>query len=346
MNELLKNLKVKKKMNVYGGTMIALIAVLGMVAAIASVCMNMQTRDITDNWMPCLTLTRQLDTLTSNYRLQQYAHINTTDPDEKSTHEEEMYRIDAEITTVRDELESYFTENKEWELLASIDEKWTSYKTQSEELILMSREGREAEARVHMVGDIQATYNDFGDNFDQLVTFEQENTDRSSRESGILFKIVIIIVICFILLSIVIVIILSRTLSNLIIDPLKRVQDALYKLQNNGDLNFSLEYDSKDEFGEMVNAILAFVNALTAIIKDESYLMAQMAEGNFNITSNASELYVGDFEQILISLRGIKNKLGTALASISTSADQVNVASSQLASESQNMADEIGRAHV
>lgn len=339
MKEHIKNMKVKAKMTAYGGIMIALIAVFGIISTMASVFMNMQTKDITQNWVPTLTIALQLDTLTSDYRLQQYGHTSTTDADLKTAYETRMWEIDAEIDEKIQEMESYFVMEEETALMEEIVEKWALYKQASEEIILMSRSGQEEEAGVLMVGNMKTVYDDFGASFDELVAFEQNQTTISSNNATILFNIVLVVVIAFIVISIVVVIFLSGILTRLITEPLKKVQVALFKLYKEGDLNFTLEYDSKDEFGELVNNINDFVHSLIAIIKDENALMAEMAKGNFDITSNASELYIGDFEQILLSLRDIKLKLGHALAGISAGASQVNVASDQMAMEAQSLAD-------
>lgn len=338
MNERIKNMKVKMKMNLYGWCMIALILLLGLVSIFASIFMNMQTNAITQNWVPTLTYALQLDTLTSNYRLQQYGHISTTDFDLKTSYEEQMYALDEEITAVRDKMESYFTEEEEWTYLADIDEKWAAYKSQAEEVIILSRTGKEDEAGEHMTQDIKATYDAFGESFDQLVAFEQMNTQRSENNSAILFNIVLIVVIAFVILSILVVLYLSKLMTKLITAPLEKISAALYQLQKKGDLNFSLEYDSKDEFGALTNNINEFVQTLVAIIKDSNELMSQMALGNFHINSKIRELYIGDFENLLLSMRGIKQKLGSTLSGISESATEVNTASAQMAGEAQNLA--------
>lgn len=339
MKEKLKNMKVSGKMKAYGVIMIAIIIFLGVVASAASILMNMQTRQITTNWMPSLTLGLQLDTLTSDYRLQEYAHISTTDSDEKIIIESRMQEISAEIYAKIEELESYFVMDEEYDMLSEILDSWAKYQDSAEEIIILSRTEQEVEARVLMTGESKTIYDDFGTKFDELVEFERSHTDDSSTKANTLFYIVLIVVAVVIIVSIIIVIYISKTMTSLIVTPLQRVDVALNRLYKEGNLDFSLEYESKDEFGDMVNTISSFVQALVSIIKDENQLMAEMAKGNFNINSKVKELYIGDFEEILLSLRGIKTKLGETLHGIAASADQVNAASGQMSQEAQNLAD-------
>ncbi len=339
MKERFKNMKVNAKMKTYGGIMITLIILLGVISAAASIFMNTKTKDITENWMPTLTLSLQLDTLASDYRLQQYGHISTQDAALKAAYEQRMEEINQEILAKKLEMESYFVMEEERALIVKIDEKWQLYQEASKEVIDMSLKGKEKEAGIHMVGDMKDIYDDFGNSFDELVAFEQSQTNSSANSANVLFYIVLVVVAFFIVSSIIIVIIISNTLTRLITGPLKKVQIALLKLYKEGDLDFSLEYESKDEFGELVDEINNFVHSLIAIIKDESELMEEMAKGNFDVNSNARELYIGDFESIIIALRDIKLKLGHALAGISAGAEQVDIASNQMATEAQNLAD-------
>lgn len=339
LKERLKNLKVRKKMLVYGVIMIVLVVFLGAISMLASFFMNMQKNDITSVWMPALVHARELDTLTSNYRLQQYGYIAATTDAKRQEFDDAMTAIEQDIQETSNQMQTYFTEQEEFDMMDVISEKWAEYLEHGEDIIALSNSGRAEEAEEQMVGEIKNVYDEFGAVFDQLVEFEQQNTDKSSRNFDILYKFVIIVIIAVVIIAIVLVLLISKVMTALIVEPLHRVEKAVTKLYKEGDLNFDLSYESKDEFGQLVDLINNFVNALVSIIKDEGHLMSEMAQGNFNINSNATDLYIGDFEQILLSMRGIKHKLGSALSGIARSAEQVNVASAQMAEEAQNLAD-------
>lgn len=339
ITDRIRNMRVKKKMNFYGMTMIATLIFLGAVSALASVFMQIQTTDITENWVPCLTYARQLDTLTSDYRLQQYGYL-TADSEEKILeYEERLNEIDAEISETSATMQSYFVDPKEVEMMDLIKADWALYKEQSASVMELSRNGENEQAAKMMVGDIKDTYDEFGAIFDELVAFEQENTDRSANNADILFNMVMVAILIVVVVAILVVLKMSGVITGMITEPLSRVSKAMEKLYKEGDLNFQLEYDAKDEFGNLVDGINTFVGALVQIIRDADYLMSEMAQGNFNITSRCGEVYVGDFENILKSMRGIKIKLGTALSGIADSAGQVQLASNQMAQEAQSMAD-------
>lgn len=339
MKERLKNMKVKVKLNVYGGVMIALIVLLGVTSAVASVLMNMQIKTITENWMPSLTYAKDLDVMTSDYRIKQYGHLTAANEAQMADYEMQIDELDNQITSTSAEMEQYLSTDEEKTLLTEIREKWALYKEQSKEILELSGKGHTAEAGELMVGDIKTTYDDFGETFNKLVAFEQKHADISAEKANTLFMIVLVTIAAVILVSILLVIYLSRSITVMITEPLDKIQKAMGRLYKEGDLNFQLDYQSKDEFGKLTLEINNFVSALVTIIKDQGYLMSEMAKGNFDITSQVGNLYIGDFEQVLLAMRGIKNKLGTALSGIADSAEQVNLAAGQMAMEAQKLAD-------
>ena len=75
------------------------------------------------------------------------------------------------------------------------------------------------------------------------------------------------------------------------------------------------------------------------IIRDVHYILEEMSGNNFAVHSKARESYVGDFENILQSVRGIKYSLTGTLNQIRESADRVGLGSSQLADSAQSLAE-------
>lgn len=339
LKESMRNMKVKKKLVVFGSIMGALVVILGVFSAVSSILMNRQLKDITDNWVPTLVAAKELDTLTSDFRLQQYGHITSVTDEDMNRYETALVEIDAQVTAKSKEMETFFVMDEEVEYLRVIRERWAQYLELSTQIMQMSRNGQKAEAGELMVGEAFDVYDNFGAVFDELVEFEQMHTDDSEASAEMMFTVIIIAIICVILIAAIIVLRLSSIMTVLITEPLAKVKASMDKMYKEGNLNFELEYNAKDEFGELVSGINQFVKSLVTILKDEGYLMSEMAKGNFNVTSKATDAYIGDFQQVLNAMRGIKLKLGNALAGIADSAKQVNLASDQLASESQSLAD-------
>ena len=94
-------------------------------------------------------------------------------------------------------------------------------------------------------------------------------------------------------------------------------------------------YESGDEMGHLANDMRSMITILSTVIRDETYLLNEMANGNFGISSQAKDSYVGELDSVLSSLNMIIGNLRAALLQISQSAQQVAAGSEQVASGAQ-----------
>ena len=132
----------------------------------------------------------------------------------------------------------------------------------------------------------------------------------------------------------VVVIRVSRKISQ----PIKECAERLETLSR-GDLTSPVpQYDSRDEIGTLSAATANIVTGLHDIIRDEDYLLKEMAAGNFAVTTNHPEVYVGDMAAVLDSLRHIKTNLSSTLRQIEQASDQVAAGADQVASGAQALA--------
>jgi len=80
-------------------------------------------------------------------------------------------------------------------------------------------------------------------------------------------------------------------------------------------------------------------NHLKAVINDSGSLLSEMAEGNFNVTSAAADLYVGDFETLIVAMNRLNSQLDATLRQIKESSQHVMIGSEQLAGSAQELAE-------
>ena len=85
------------------------------------------------------------------------------------------------------------------------------------------------------------------------------------------------------------------------------------------------------EVGQTATLMREFQQFQKEIIADIDYLLAEMANGNFNVATACEHNYKGDYVNILTSLRKINRTLNATLREIRLSADQVDDGSEQVA---------------
>lgn len=145
----------------------------------------------------------------------------------------------------------------------------------------------------------------------------------------------VIIVVASLLIAVVII----RKLAAGIGQPVRLCADRL-RLLSEGDLQTEVPaIYSEDETGVLAESTRTIVTGLKTLIEDIHYILENMSQGNFNITSQAKETYQGDFIKILESERQIKRKLSSTLLDIKEAANQVSLGSGQLAESAQNLAE-------
>lgn len=120
--------------------------------------------------------------------------------------------------------------------------------------------------------------------------------------------------------------------------PIKACADRL-ELLSRGDLDAAVpSFQSKDEVGELVTSTGIIVSALSTILKDIDNMLSEMGKGNFMVDSEVSNLYIGSFAPLLVSMRQIKSRLSDVLLQIRSSADQISGGAAQVSNGAQALA--------
>ena len=146
-----------------------------------------------------------------------------------------------------------------------------------------------------------------------------------------------IINVLVILISILASIVVALKLSVNISAPMRACAERM-KLLVEGDLESPVpESTGRDETAELTRSTAEMVRGLNTIIYDISYLLTEMAGKNFDIQSSHREAYVGDFQNILLSMRTLKVELSNTMRQINISANQVSSASGQVSNGAQTL---------
>ena len=132
---------------------------------------------------------------------------------------------------------------------------------------------------------------------------------------------------------------LMRYTKRNVMAPIKTLTGAMKRLAD-GDLSTKIELEDDDtDIGLTVGAMRRLRIFQQNIINDMNYLLAEMANGNFDIdTKFGEESYVGEYSDLLVSIRATSKKLSNTLSNIEVAVEQVNAGSGQVADGSQALA--------
>lgn len=94
-----------------------------------------------------------------------------------------------------------------------------------------------------------------------------------------------------------------------------------------------------DEIGQMVREADGMAQNLRVLIEDLNYLLNEMAQGNYDIRTGAEERYVGDFNSLLMAVRGMNRQMSATLREIEAASEQVSIGSTNMAEGAQALAE-------
>lgn len=169
---------------------------------------------------------------------------------------------------------------------------------------------------------------------DDLLT-QAQNDAADAQERNSLISIGVIIAVMVV--ATVLVLGTAFKLVKGIMEPTEEVRKALMGFSE-GKLDIPVNYESKNELGDMCNALRSSQDTLSAVIEDICYLLGEMANGNFDVRSRATDKYVGALSAVLESIRKINHNLSDTLAQIDLSAEQVSSGSEQVSTGAQSLA--------
>lgn len=133
---------------------------------------------------------------------------------------------------------------------------------------------------------------------------------------------------------------LAKRLGIKIGTPIQLCVDRL-RLLAQGDLDAPVpEITTKDETKILANATIEIVTAQKAIIDDISYVLDEMAGGDFTVHSKiGQDAYVGAYIKLILATRDLKSRMADTLQRIKEGSDEVSMGASQLADGAQNLAE-------
>ena len=148
----------------------------------------------------------------------------------------------------------------------------------------------------------------------------------------------IILLILAVIFNLILTATVSKSLSVAMKTPLAALQDAIHKMKK-GEFDFEIQYEGQDEFAEVAQDLTEASAKIQEVIADAGYVLGEMAEGNFKVSSKAHDSYVGEFQTLIVSMRKLNRQLDGTLRKIRMSSEQVKVGAEQLAGSAQDLAE-------
>ena len=333
MINYIRNLRIRLKLYILIGVALIGMLIIGGMSFSLMGRMNDMTSDISTSWLPSINTARDLTATISNIRLNELGYLTAVSDDVEASslqyldkEKEEMNALLATYGELIDEEERAFYENAK--------SLWTQYDKADEEMVALAKEGRSEEARAILEGECVGLYNSLNSAFNDIIVYNTEGSDAATEESFFLYRTATFLMAAVIIAIILVGVFFSFVIVRLIKQPISEIENAAIKMAE-GDLDVEISYTSKDELGVLAAQVRRLIHKLQLIIDDENKFLAKMAEGDFTVDSICEEEYTGGFQPVLVSFRGIAEKLNNTMLQINQSSAQVASGSEQVSSGAQ-----------
>ena len=162
--------------------------ILGIGALIGAWELNAQTKEV-HSWMTANNIIAELDYLTSEVRLKQYAHVISDTNAEFEQHEAEIAALLEQINGLMDDYTATITSDTDRQLFEKAGEEWTLYlRATGEEFFKLSRAMKLDEANAIMLGSGYEAFVEFQEYFDQLLAFNHDGAEEANRYADEILK--------------------------------------------------------------------------------------------------------------------------------------------------------------
>lgn len=335
MEEFYRKLKVGTKLKYAFTTVIVTLALAVVVSLVSIVMMNVDTYKFYKEAYANSTL--QMEIRKDVQLVGKYILWSMTTDDASSTQsyfnlaQKYADQVGKNVTTLE---KSYNDKKKVAELKDAIEE----LKKQRAALMELAQQNKNDEALALFNSD----YNDATEKLQDILvdigkvaSAEAKSQYTSARVTGIVSIILMILIGAG---TVAFSNVIRTTITGIMLKPIQELESAAEKLKA-GQLDVEINYESPDELGKLAGNFRQACKTLEVIVQDTSYLLGEMAEGNFNVSSNNPQIYIGNFKQQYESMSKLKHELSDTLTQINEVSEQVAAGSDQLAGGAQALAE-------
>ena len=344
IKKCIANLKVEGKLKVYQMTVLVMTLFLVLVALISTVVIRSNIEKITKVWSPSLEYLQDLETMTAKYRIKQYQHLVESDAAVMNSCEEEIKKLESQIQDTDAKLEAIMSANskaqKGQDDYEVANAAWKKYRGASDEILQLSREGKQQEASKLMTGEVYEDYKSFSKKLTILRDKFQVELDQAKTMANVCTVIIFIVIVAAGLAIAVVTTLVGKIITNSITEPVEQIEAAVASLRKGELSNVEmLTYESEDEFGDTIRNLKEAMGILADYVSEISVEVKAIAQGD--LTRNGDDItdFLGDFSELKTSLLYILKRFNSTLTEISNLAEQVSSNSSEVENASKSLAD-------
>ncbi len=153
--------------------------------ALFAVAIHNKSHEINSNWLPSVLHVSTINTLTSDFRINELEHILSVSDDQMRSYERRMEAITRRINEEMKAYEPLITTANEKRLYTEFVAKWNEYQAQHRLMIPLSKDNRNEDAKILIRARSESLFNEFSSALTALAVenrmHAQHETDAGQR---------------------------------------------------------------------------------------------------------------------------------------------------------------------
>lgn len=254
-----------------------LVVVLGLFSIWRLSDFNRLSADVAELWLPTTRVLGDLNNFTSDFRAIEGSNLLSSDAPEIAATEAEMAGLDRSIADAERGFERIRRHAAEDDLYGRFKERWTDYRGIVNQILVLSRTGRKAEALTIYAGASRKAYDAASDTLGQLTDQAVADAQLASDRLGVAYWQAFWLILLAMAVAGVMVVAALVHIRRSISAPLLHLADRMRRLAaNDTDIDIR-ETERRDEIGEMAQAAVVFRKNAIELMRSQRMLARQTA---------------------------------------------------------------------
>lgn len=338
----MKNMRIQKRLTTSFFIVAILLSIVGIAAAIALFIMGRQYSGALQNYGFAQGDVGMMLTEFADMRSCTRAIIGYSDQemvqDVYEDYQETRAEFEKAMATVK---EGLVTEDGK-RTFAQVETAVNKYLQIEEEVQAMAGAGdaeKNLAAQEKAYTEMGSAYQEAYSLMEQVMSTKTDNGNKLGKTLDIAVYAIAGLAVVLVIIGQTIALKLGTSVARGIAEPSMALADRFDKFSK-GDLESPFPtYDGADEVGDMVRSGQEMSRVLCGVIKDLRQALNGLAAGDWTVTSQYPEMFIGDLAEIAQGMDKTINKMNEALHSIREVSDQVSIGASGLAEAAQSLAE-------
>lgn len=338
----MKNMRIQKRLTTSFFIVAILLSIVGIAAAIALFIMGRQYSGALQNYGFAQGDVGMMLTEFADMRSCTRAIIGYSDQEMVQDVYEDYQETRAEFEKVMATVKEGLVTEDGKRTFAQVETAVNKYLQIEEEVQAMAGAGdaeKNLAAQEKAYTEMGSAYQEAYSLMEQVMSTKTDNGNKLGKTLDIAVYAIAGLAVVLVIIGQTIALKLGTSVARGIAEPSMALADRFDKFSK-GDLESPFPtYDGADEVGDMVRSGQEMSRVLCGVIKDLRQALNGLAAGDWTVTSQYPEMFIGDLAEIAQGMDKTINKMNEALHSIREVSDQVSIGASGLAEAAQSLAE-------